>query len=614
MALSAIPARPGRLAALPLALILFTACERGGLDPFEPPVFPEPEPEPSALYTVERELIEDLVDVEKSGSSIFCRDDYDQVIRYRDGVVTRLTPPEGYSQLRGLLGDGEGGCYLVAKYEEGYFAHGALLFWEEGVWTELARGGNLDLRHLARSDDGRIWCSARNDLYEVVADDIQPVAAPALRDIDDIVAWGEGNLMLEHLSGTLAIRVDDQWLYIESDEEIVVRFCIHEGAPHIVADNGQFWRLTDLQLDPLDPLPFGNIHRASLASEDGILFMLCDTDVDSYGWETGLAVWEDDAWTTREVPAEINYYCVSATDDGKVIVGGSSGSLGTMTTDGTWDLIADRPGRDIYSLATRGDLWWAVGEEGFTLRKQGDEPWMQMPEAGEAQLRDIAIDHEGTAYVINGADDVIRRWNGESWDISTSGMGVTWLSLWSDGDGDIWAAGIGSAVAHLSGGVWELHETGIEGSFTDGVSEGPGKQDRIALVGSGGQVIVGQGGSWVEYDTGLNNYFTAATWGPDDELYVVGNPGLVWSTMGGGAVVYYDGVGSPRGVCFDPEGRLWIVGLDTLIATWSGGADPPVFEPEPFWWWLDYYTVTAAENGTVRIGGSKGRILLYEAE
>ena len=626
MALFAISARSLRFVALPFALILFTACERDGLDPFEPPDFPPPEETPP-LYTVEREAIQDIKVMESAGESIFYLDEEavefggPAINHMRDGVVERIDPS---SQLTGtvggyrdLLGRDDGRLLALVYISNGLSDDMALLVWEDELWSEIARETLYWPEEIAMDDTGRIWAADYSQLWEVIGDEFVEIPTPGLRRIASIAAWGDGNLAVAFDYGKLAFRRDEVWEHFENDGYAGLYLTIHDGAPHILTADGQFWRLGDTGLEFLPGLPVDHLGITRFVSAGGQLHALGDLDEDYFGWESALFTWDGASWSERDLPFEANLYSMALTPAGDIVVGGWLGSMAHWSAAEGWTVLADAPGRNIYALDHRDGVWWGVGYTGLVLRKEADGPWTQMPDAGDSQLRDVAIDGEGRPFVISSgpgyADDRILSWDGDAWIQEVPGRDGDWLTLWSDAEGDIWAAGIGSVILQRTGGVWQSVDTGIDGSYNDGVAEPAGGAGRTALVGSGGKVVVGSAGVWEEIDSGLNNYFTATAWGPDDQLYVVGYPGLVWRDLEGGELVYYDGTSNPEDTCFDANGRLWVVGYDGLIATWDGGITTPQVETG-YTWWLHYHAVTAAPDGTVRIAGARGRILLHEAE
>ena len=166
---------------------------------------------------------------------------------------------------------------------------------------------------------------------------------------------------------------------------------------------------------------------------------------------------------------------------------------------------------------------YACGEEGTVLVHDRGK-WEALPPAGELGIHALARAPDG-GLLAAGQLGEIHHFDGTVWrkhfDLF---MDITLLSLWSDGEGQIFSAGDEGLVLHWSGKDWERMPSGTKSALYGlwGMDA-----EHLLAVGDFGQVMRWNGKRWDEFNAGTE-HFLFDVWGRSlNDVFVVGLSGTI---------------------------------------------------------------------------------------
>ena len=186
------------------------------------------------------------------------------------------------------------------------------------------------------------------------------------------------------------------------------------------------------------------------------------------------------------------------------------------------DSGTDRQLWGVWHDPDKNDLY-ACGEEGTVLFLDRGQ-WERLPPAGDLSIHDLTRAPDG-GLLAAGQLGEIHHFDGQVWrkhfDLF---MDVTLLSIWSDGAGQIFAAGDEGLVLRWTGSDWERMPSGTKSALyglwgMDG--------DHLLAVGDFGQIMRWNGRRWDEFNAGTEN-FLFDVWGRSlNEIFIVGLSGTI---------------------------------------------------------------------------------------
>ncbi len=251
------------------------------------------------------------------------------------------------------------------------------------------------------------------------------------------------------------------------------------------------------------------------------------------------------------------------------------------------------------------DEVFACGEEGTVLCLDRGK-WTPLPPAGELGIHDLARAPDG-GLLAAGQLGEIHHFDGQTWrkhfDLL---MDVTLLSIWSDGAGQIFAAGDEGLVLRWNGADWERMPSGTKSALYGlwGMDA-----DHLLAVGDFGQVMRWNGTRWDEFNAGTE-HFLFDVWGRSlDDIFIVGLSG----TIG-----HFDGARWSITPARARNDLLAVAGTDTdVVAVGAAGAaarhDGKRWHMDPTGTTAGLRATTVDGAGRYLAAGDQGTILMRAA-
>ncbi len=190
-----------------------------------------------------------------------------------------------------------------------------------------------------------------------------------------------------------------------------------------------------------------------------------------------------------------------------------------------WEPLDTGTDRQLWGLwlnPETGDPY-ACGEEGIVLVQDRGQ-WEALPPVGDLGVHALAH-APGGGLLAAGQLGEIHHYDGERWrkeyDLL---MDVTLLSVWSDGEGNIFAAGDEGLVLNRTEGNWQRMPSGTKSALYG--LWGPDAEHLLA-VGDFGLVLRWNGTRWDTFNAGTE-HFLFDVWGRGlDDVFVVGLSGTI---------------------------------------------------------------------------------------
>jgi photosystem II stability/assembly factor-like uncharacterized protein len=281
-----------------------------------------------------------------------------------------------------------------------------------------------------------------------------------------------------------------------------------------------------------------------------------------------------DEWVAVSVTDPIDYAVpVSGSPDRPVRI--DSGYLGVSAVDsrtamavGWYSNTDDTPERPLWSRTTDGVIWsvpasmtaytgrlravdavsatdaWAVGDAGLVLHWNGSAWVRSAAGVTTAQLNGVAFTDALNGWAVGNAGTVLRTTDGGStWTTPSVGLSGNLYAVSAAGPGCVVAVGVGGSCVRWNGTSWSLANAGTSLSLLgvdvlDGTHAwAVGSYD---VTGAAATVFRWEGSGWVrptsfELQSGHSNNVRAVTFADANYGVAVGDFGMVWRTIDGGA-------------------------------------------------------------------------------
>jgi hypothetical protein len=297
-------------------------------------------------------------------------------------------------------------------------------------------------------------------------------------------------------------------------------------------------------------------------------------------------------WTTHRAGV---WRIETAHWDDRLFVATASG-LFLRSGSGAWGAVAALPSTDIRAIAVdaNGTAWVATAA-GVALRHPDGTIAALTPALPSPDVRDLVLGPDGTAWFATAAGIAIRPPNGTVTTLNTgSGLPSNDIkALARCDDGTLWAATAAGAVRIAPGGTLQVFNTtsGLLSNTVQGVAVDGAGAAYIATT-AGLAIFVGGGFTVVDSKSGLAS--------SDVRAVAVATDGTVWVATAGGVsqrtpagvwsnLNVADGLASDdtRSLSLGPDGTVWVgtaAGVSTIAADGtvsnldllgSGTANPP---------------------------------------
>ncbi len=234
-----------------------------------------------------------------------------------------------------------------------------------------------------------------------------------------------------------------------------------------------------------------------------------------------------ETWRTEGAPAfnKGKKEGVVVSDAGKVRLGRTLKTLGSVDATRVWDLARD----------AKGSIFAATGDEGKVYRREAkdDAPWTLAYDAGDSQALALAVGHEGRIFVGTGPTGQVVDVTDPKHPASRPAPGVQYIwDLAADAKGNLYAA---------TGPTGQLWKRAAEGGAWSLVYDSKHDHLLCVAVAIDGTVYAGSDGEGLIYKVAPGGKVSVLYDAPQSEIrsLVVGQDGAVYagtaSDSGGGA-------------------------------------------------------------------------------
>ncbi|MDP5220194.1 glycosyl hydrolase [Ruegeria sp. 2205SS24-7] len=400
--------------------------------------------------------------------------------------------------LFGICGSDTGQAWVVGD-------RGTILHFDGTDWAAEVSGTRAHLRSVIRLNDGRL-----------------------------LAAGGDGTVLLRDTEGCwapLPCSVASNFTGAFTLEDGGALLC---GGRYFVDANGfrgdlvrwdgeTFEKLfTDQEFSRFRAL--GRSGQGTLAVGDsGHIHLIRDTRIDRVQSGTGHDLLGLVSLPSGEAMAVGDFGTVLVGDDqaltcfAPAVQAGAEPSVWAEKTSGT-----DRQLWGMWHDPTHDQLY-ACGEEG-TVLVQDRGKWEALPPVGDLGIHDLTCASDG-GLLAAGQLGEIHQFDGTQWrEHFDLHMDVTLLSLWSDGAGQIFAAGDEGLVLHWNETDWQRMPSGTKSALYGlwGMDA-----EHLLAVGDFGQVMRWNGQRWDEFSAGTE-HFLFDVWGRSlSDIFVVGLSGTI---------------------------------------------------------------------------------------
>jgi len=500
------------------------------------------------------------------------------------GLILRFDGHE-WHRLRGCRVN-EAGKYAAAPENTPLFAidgrpdgtafavgdHGTVLRWDGGDWQPETSGTRAHLRAVRCLSDGRVLAAGANGTVLVRA------TGGGWCGMESPVATGF-NAALELDTGTVLLAGGRYFLDENGFRGDLV--LLEEGRLRRLFEGARFSRFRDLAATRAGILAVGDRGAIHLFRQGEMTRVESGTPHDLHGL----------------VPTP-GGEALAVGDFGTVLVGSPAAltafapAVQAGPGASRWAPLDSGTDRQLWGLWTDPETGTAhaCGEEGTVLIEDRGK-WEALPPVGALGIH--ALERApGGDLLAAGQLGEIHRFDGSSWrrefDLL---MDVTILSLWSDGVGNLFAAGDEGLILRREAAGWQRMASGTRSALYALW----GRDDRHLLaVGDFGLVLRWNGTRWDAFDAGTE-HFLFDVWGRGlNDIFVVGLSGTIghfdgtrWritaararndllAVSGAGASVMAVGAG---GIAMLNRGGRWSLdatgidsGLRAIAATANGG-------------------------------------------
>ncbi len=383
--------------------------------------------------------------------------------------------------------------------------HGRILYFSEGNWIEESSGTTAHLRFVKTLADGRVLAGGNNGavLLRTQTGDWQIVDCPirsgflAALPLDDggvLLAGGRYFLDAHGFKGDLVLWDQEGFKPLFEDAPIsrIRDLAIYQGGLIAVGDKGKIYTIKDKKLQAIES---GTKHDLM-----GLINLPSDE--------------------------------ILAVGDFGTILAGKADSLEQFSpyiaqseTATNWQEQSSGTDRQLWGTwyDEDNDQFYACGEEGTVLVHDRGQ-WESLPPCGSLGIH--ALNRAPSGHLLaTGQLGEIHEFDGKSWHKQFDlHMDITLLSLYSDGEGFMVAAGDEGLALQWDGHDWSRMVTGTRSALYGlwGYD-----RDHLLSVGDFGLVLRWNGQSWDEFSAGTEQFFFDV-WGRSlEEIYVVGLSGTV---------------------------------------------------------------------------------------
>ncbi|MEL6206029.1 MAG: glycosyl hydrolase [Pseudomonadota bacterium] len=481
--------------------------------------------------------------------------------------------------LFGIDGTADGTAFAVGD-------HGTILHFNGTAWIAETSGTRLHLRTVRCLSDGRVLAAGADGtlLMRAVEGGWHTLPCPLATTFVAALELDGGDILL----------AGGRYLVKDNGFRGDLVLLDQEGA-HPVFTDVRLRRFRDLAETPAGVLCVG---------DSGQMHLLRNQRLDRL-----------DTGTTHDLHGLVRLPhggALAVGDFGTVLQGGSAAltafapAVHAGEAPSAWSTMASGTDRQLWGLWTdpQSGIAHACGEEGTVLVLDRGK-WEALPPPGDLGLHALARATDGRLLAAGQLGE-IHRFDGTRWEKDFDLlMDITILSLWSDGQGSLLAAGDEGLVLRGGDRPWTRMPSGTRSALYG--LWGP-DADHLLAVGDFGLVLRWNGTRWDEFNAGTE-HFLFDVWGRAlDDIFVVGLSG----TIG-----HFNGSRWRITAARARKDLLSVAGTAThVLAVGAGGAamrhDGQRWEHDPTGTDVGLRSLTILPDGTALAAGDGGTILMRE--
>lgn len=371
-----------------------------------------------------------------------------------------------------------------------------------------------------------------------------------------------------------------------------------------------------------------------------------DTEVYAASFAGVVRKWDGSSWASMSTPTSRNLHAIHAAPGGDVFAAGELGTILRLVS-GSWTLMASNSNAFLEGIHARANNDVdCVGRGGVALHFDGTS-WSSSATPTTEILEAVVPVSGGGTIAVGWRGTVLERPAGNGWGLRQYGPGQGMLGVAATGPGDVWAAGLGSAVMRRDAGGWSpVPRPGPYVMFAVAVAA----PDAAWIFADNGYAYQWDGSSWSESKPSPYDLRGGLALAPD-QVWAVGptvallwdgtqwidhsddvvggdtvwaaGPDEVWTTgLAAGTLARWDGtswtsVDTPATTSLDDvwgsgTGEIWAVGWNQAIvhfdgSSWSQPASP--FGPD-----VQVTAVGGSGPKNVFLGAEDGNMARWDGE
>lgn len=373
---------------------------------------------------------------------------------------------------------------------------GRILVSHGSGWGPMDSGTDQELRGVWILDDGQAWACGNGGTILHLQAGVWTVVTPELEGLEAIrfnAVWGmDGHLFFAGSEGTLLHLAGEAWSLEETDTAAeltdiwgasLINIFVTTSSGAVLRNIGGPWVPDQVSQEALRSVDGVDMHQVLVVGDKGTIGRF-----DSLDW-------------TLEMSNDSEYrdlFGVEA-ETGSLV---GAGGLVVRREGGKWNVVVPDTSAsrstNLRSLARSGDALIAVGDQGAILSWNGELDWRDQVAGISDDILALAAGPEGIIAGVGSRGLILRRTEDRAWERLDSGTDETLSALVFNKSGDLLAAGdqvlVTLSARDRTASVQEIDQEAL------GICVNA--QEQIGICGREGRLLIGDGDTWEEVETG----------------------------------------------------------------------------------------------------------------
>lgn len=333
---------------------------------------------------------------------------------------------------------------------------GYIYRWGGTSWVRQTSGTTSDFYAVWVADANNVWAVGEAGLmYKWTGTGWQAQASGVTSNLNTVTGLGTANVFCAGANGVVRNWDGTSWTTqtSPSGDTFTKISMVSPTAGYAVTSSSNLWRWDGYRWKVITALPSvpsglwaADANTAYVSLSSGQVQKWNGTGLTGYGtsrtYESISGVDANNVWIGHDGYSTYKWDGTSVVD-----VGGAG-----ITVSSADQVYA----RDINNI-------WAVGASGHVQKWNGDA-WQVQSSGVTTELRGVFGLDADRAWAV-GDSGVIRRWNGTAWVSEVSGTTGTLMSVWASDASNVWAVGASGRILKWNGVAWEGQTSGITGTI-----------------------------------------------------------------------------------------------------------------------------------------------------